>query len=457
MSYSAPMVVPAESLEAQLSNLHVFEFNGASFAFNPISVRLVKLEAEEAAFLSTCRAPSNHEITSSPELEQELLVMKQLRSKGLFEKRLAHPNPNIDRVEFMVNATQECNLACPYCFVGEGRFGYGETRMRMLSPILAHALIESLPRLLPWAREICIHFYGGEPLLNIPAMHAAVDAASPWRDRFSFAVTTNGTICSEEAFSLLSEGRFSVILSIDGPEPVHDLVRKTVKGKPTHATVMTFLERLKKEKLVVRGSSVVRNGWSLNEACGYLRTLNLDAIKAQAVRLPTGNPLALTEDERRQYYKHLGDIANEVIDSIRRREPPKDDRFSHRVLQILRGTRRTAFCGAGRSIFGLAADGTVYPCVLLAGSQDMLLGRIDGDGADNWAEKGLQWAESRELRDECKKCWALPLCGGGCPAMLSVCGDDECEMVRANCEMALGIYGSFLDNLSDLLILAGVL
>ncbi len=41
--------------------------------------------------------------------------------------------------------------------------------------------------------------------------------------------------------------------------------------------------------------------------------------------------------------------------------------------------------------------------------------------------------------------------------MLSVCGEDECELVRANCEIALEIYASFINNLEDLLILSGEL
>jgi len=40
--------------------------------------------------------------------------------------------------------------------------------------------------------------------------------------------------------------------------------------------------------------------------------------------------------------------------------------------------------------------------------------------------------------------------------MLSVCGEDECELIRANYEMALRIYTSFLENPQDLLVLVGV-
>ncbi len=40
-------------------------------------------------------------------------------------------------------------------------------------------------------------------------------------------------------------GRFNVILSIDGPPHVHDKVRSTSSGMPTHAGVMRFLRELR--------------------------------------------------------------------------------------------------------------------------------------------------------------------------------------------------------------------
>jgi radical SAM protein with 4Fe4S-binding SPASM domain len=210
---------------------------------------------------------------------------------------------------------------------------------------------------------------------------------------------------------------------------------------------------MRKEGIFVRGSSVVRTGWSLREAISYLYSLPVDLVKAQAVRLPPGHPLSLTAMERAQYFHDLKELARSVSQGLRKGFLSKDDRFDSRVLQIMGRIRRTSFCGAGRSVFGLAADGTVLPCALLAGFKDADLGRIDGPV--DWVKKGRSWADTHGPRAECRTCWALPLCGGGCPAMLSVCGEDECEMVRANCEAALEIYGAFLKRPSDLLLLAG--
>ena len=52
-------------------------------------------------------------------------------------------------------------------------------------------------------------------------------------------------------------------------------------------------------------------------------------------------------------------------------------------------------------------------------------------------------------------CFALPLYGGGCPAMLAVCGEDECEYTRKVAELAIAIYGS-IPHKPDLIVLAGI-
>jgi uncharacterized protein len=382
-------------------------------------------------------------------------ISRTLTYKEIFSgpRSAARAQPLSQEMEILVNAAQTCNLSCPYCFVGRGRFHYERTKEKGLDPRLARRLVETLPQALPGIKTFCIHFYGGEPLLNPEAMRAAVEAAENSAHHFRFAVTTNGTICQPEIVSLLKRGRFSVILSIDGPPQVHNALRQTRDGRPTHGLVLKFLKQMRKEGIFVRGSSVVRTGWSLREAISYLYSLPVDLVKAQAVRLPPGHPLSLTAMERAQYFHDLKELARSVSQGLRKGFLSKDDRFDSRVLQIMGRIRRTSFCGAGRSVFGLAADGTVLPCALLAGFKDADLGRIDGPV--DWVKKGRSWADTHGPRAECRTCWALPLCGGGCPAMLSVCGEDECEMVRANCEAALEIYGAFLKRPSDLLLLAG--
>ncbi|MCL6449927.1 MAG: radical SAM protein [Acetobacteraceae bacterium] len=362
------------------------------------------------------------------------------------------PEPH-PAAEVLVATTWECNLACSYCFV-RGQ-GLGAPGVRM-TPGLAARVVDALDEGLAHVESVCLHLYGGEPLTNLPAMRAMVERAGIKRPgRFRFAITTNGVAAGREAFDLLEAGRFQVVLSIDGPAEVHDECRRTPDGRPTHAAVLRFLETLRtRTRCPVRGSAVVRSGWSLAQADAYLRSLPIDLIKAQAVRLPPGSPYALTPAERLQYLADLEEAGRRVIADLEAGRPPRDDRFSSRVLQLLRGGARAAFCGAGVTAFGIAPDGTVLPCVLVD-PRRARLGHVAGAPGE-WVEAGLRWRSAQRPQPRCLSCSAFPLCGGGCPAVLPVCGDDECELVRKNCEVARAVFERFRAAPHALLALAGV-
>jgi uncharacterized protein len=357
------------------------------------------------------------------------------------------------RAEVLVATTWNCNLRCSYCFIEKHLRNKKGTRM---SASLARRVVDALDEGLSDVESICVHFYGGEPLTNLPAVEAMLDRSqgkSP--DRFTWAITTNGTICSSAAINLLGQGAFHVILSLDGPAEIHDEHRRTARSAPTHARVLEFLHALRsRTKCWVRGSAVVRSGWRLSQAAEYLRSLPVDSIKAQAVRGRAGASYTLSQPEKETYLKDLEAIGNQVIAELEAGTAPKDDRFSARVLQLLAGIQRDRFCAAGETTFGITPQGEILPCVLIT-SKDGHLGRV-GDRPSLWRQAGRQWRRSRPPRRECHTCPALPLCGGGCPAILPVCGADECDLVRKNCEVAASIYEHFRSRPETLLTLAGI-
>ncbi len=357
------------------------------------------------------------------------------------------------RAEVFVANTWECNLRCSYCFVDHSKLSVGRRRMpKALGELVVDVLDQALHRV----ESICIHFYGGEPLLNPGVMKAMVARAQQFPpSRFSFAVTTNGTCLSPAVIDLLGSAQFEIVLSIDGPARVHDQCRRTTTGAPTHHRVVEFLAAVRSQtNCRVRGSSVVRSGWSLQEASRYLRTLPLDVHKAQAVRGEHGQPFALDESERRAYLNDLEGIGRQTIEDLEAGRAPRDDRYSSLVLQLLKGVRREAFCGAGETIFGITPEGDVLPCILLDRDPN-LLGHID-DRNHGWVSAGLSWKAAKPRRAECEGCPALDLCGGGCPAMMPVCGEDECDLTRKNAEVSRAIYDHFSDRPTKLLALAGV-
>lgn len=363
------------------------------------------------------------------------------------------PEPNQQHAEILVATTWECNLRCRYCFVDRGGAARRQGRM---SPALARRVIDALDQGLTRVESISVHLYGGEPLLNLPAARAMLGRARRKKPgRFSFAVTTNGTCRSPAALELLGAGGFEVVLSVDGPPEVHDRCRRTLRNRPTHADVMRFLRALRRRtRCRVRGSAVVRSGWSLARASRYLRSLPVDTIKAQAVRGPEGTWGLLSPCERDAYGRDLEAVGRRVVRDLEAGKVPQDDRFSSRVLQLLAGARRTAFCGAGETAFGIHPNGDVSPCVLMS-AEECRLGHVEEDPRV-WVEAGARWKRSQRRRPECRECSALDLCGGGCPAILPICGRDECELCRKNCDVARAIFDRFHSRPEVLLLLAGI-
>jgi uncharacterized protein len=353
----------------------------------------------------------------------------------------------------LVATTWACNLRCTYCFVQEE--GLADASLPM-GPGTAERVVDALDAALPHIETLDLHLYGGEPLTNLAAMEAMIRTA--WTKapgRFTFSITTNGTLLSDKILALLDEGRFTVVLSIDGPAHIHDQCRRTVDGAPTHHRVVEFLEALhNRTRCTIRGSSVVRSGWSLAEASNYLHSLPVSGIKAQVVREAEDTPLALSGAQKTAYLAQLDTIGQQVIDALEAGRRPRDDRYTSWVLQLLKGTPRTFYCGAGRTGFGITPSGQVLPCVLLD-AEAHRLGHID-DPQAAWVEAGLAWRKSFVRRSECEDCEALFLCGGGCPAMLSVCGPEECDITRRECQVSRRIFEHFSRDDAALFRLAGI-
>jgi len=293
-------------------------------------------------------------------------------------------------------------------------------------------------------------------MINTAAIKAMLErSAEKKTGRFSFAITTNGTCSSDENLSLLEKGNFEVILSIDGPPRIHDECRQTISGSPSHATVLSFLRSLRaRTHCWVRGSAVVRSGWSLAQASAYLRSLPVDVIKAQAIRAAPGSPYTLSASEKLAYLKDLADLGHQVIAELEAGQRPRDDRFNSRVLQLLARKKRTSFCGAGEIIFGINPSGFVLPCVLMD-AREGTFGHISDDSS-TWITAGQKWRKSRSVRTECKSCSVFHLCGGGCPAVLPICGSDECDIVRKECEVSMMIFEHFRSRPESLLAMAGI-
>lgn len=137
--------------------------------------------------------------------------------------------------------TWNCNLRCKMC----GQWGengstlpYPADRLHQsLSTDAIHRLLRDLKPFRP-----TITFFGGEPLLRSD-IAALVARAKQGGMRCN--IITNGTALPARAHELVASGLDELIVSVDGPEEVHDGIRG---AKGSFGKLMAGAERLRMEK-----------------------------------------------------------------------------------------------------------------------------------------------------------------------------------------------------------------
>jgi MoaA/NifB/PqqE/SkfB family radical SAM enzyme len=126
-----------------------------------------------------------------------------------------------------LEVTHHCNLACHMCDL----YGRKEeiesirSRREKLDERFDVSLIEKICSSFSTLKPV-LSFGGGEPLMH-PRIAELVARAK--RHGFVCTLTTNGTLLESHAASLVDAGLDNLVISIDGPEEIHDATRG-VKG-----------------------------------------------------------------------------------------------------------------------------------------------------------------------------------------------------------------------------------
>lgn len=134
------------------------------------------------------------------------------------------------------------------------------------------------------AKDLTILWHAGEPLvLGCEYYEKAIAILNDVLGdvtRITYSIQTNGIGLTDEWCVFIKKHRFSIGLSIDGPEHVHDAYRKTKAGKGTHRITMSGLARLKSWEIPFSIICVITS-YSLKyplEIATYLSTLGARSI-----------------------------------------------------------------------------------------------------------------------------------------------------------------------------------
>ena len=342
-----------------------------------------------------------------------------------------------------LNVTGECNLACAYCYAEGGSFGGRSADMQW--DVAEHA-VRQLITSTPAGGQVNLSFLGGEPLINRPlirratqfAAHLAQEHGNPIR----FAITTNGTLLSEDDCEFFARFGFAVTVSLDGVRDVHDRLRPMRGGQGSYERIVEHLRPLlaRKERLgAFARITVTPANLRLRETLDHFVDLGFDSVGFSPVlSAPT----------------RCGELQDGDIDVLLDAMIECGHEFERRIIaggtypfanmvsaleQLHRGTHRPYPCGAGASYLGVSASGGLFACHRFVEDDRAAMGTVTA-GVDR--QRQNVWLEERAVdrQEPCRGCWARYLCGGGCHHEVVHRGRPACDYIRGWLRYALQAY-----------------
>jgi len=464
--------------------LHLFRCLGRRFLLDVESGSVMQLdEVAFEAFDARIKDTGSFLVKNS-EIEAEI---EGLKRRGLID---TPPNVHTKRkwdgaIKAMcLNVSHECNLACGYCFANDIIVTQNEKCKRNdedevfnMSAELAVKAIDFLAENSGDRRNLEVDFFGGEPLLNMPAVLAAVARGRELERNldktFRFTLTTNGSLLTDEIIDFINLEISNVVISIDGRKEVHNAVRKIRTTQNEEQKIKNdgsgsydlIVERVKKlvKKRVIAGSKTTEQSNEQNTDYyirGTYTNKNTDFVEdvlwlygegfknlsLEPVVLPEGHSLALRDEDVEACLIEYEKLAKEVVE--------KGINFFHFNVDLAGGpceSKRLTACGAGYEYVAVDPKGDVYPCHQFVGQEQYRLGNItqkikcktkdnsshQNAGRDLLNGDRMETFSRMSLLDkpECTECWAKYYCGGGCMANAVMCGAGENGVHKQSCEL----------------------
>jgi len=205
------------------------------FRLGPIAAKILKLanEGTEARDISA-------QLGISP--SQALSVTRHAR----YSSRPA-PKPDSSPhtlAKLSLHVAHICNLRCRYCYAQGGDYGQGPS---MMSQDVARSAVDTVVERFGGVETI--QFFGGEPLLNWPAILSVCEyldsSACDLSSMPHTGIVSNLVYYPEELEKLVNRYGIWVTVSLDGPAPVNDANRVFPDGRGSYSTVAANIRRLR--------------------------------------------------------------------------------------------------------------------------------------------------------------------------------------------------------------------
>ncbi|MEW6381764.1 MAG: radical SAM protein [bacterium] len=302
--------------------------------------------------------------------------------------------------------TFACNLRCTYCIqedIKTSAFMDGET-----CSLAVAWITKKLEHVSP--RALTILFYGGEPLLNMPAIHylsRALHKATADRGiELAIHIVTNGVFLTGEIVdSLLPLGLRGIKITLDGDEEAHDLKRPFQNGEGTFQQIFRNL-------VEIYGRVPIRLGGNFDDSTKESIPALLDRLVEAGIK---------EKIEQVHFKPIITSLAHKKSNGGGCEVCTFSDVRPEDILRIRREIEQRGFhpnngialgpCSVIKEhSYTIDPCGRIYKCGGFAGMEEFAVGDIRSDSFNYRLTEFM----TADLWKKCRGCPYIPLCGGGC-------------------------------------------
>lgn len=318
-----------------------------------------------------------------------------------------------------LHIAHDCNLACKYCFAGEGEYCGDRS---LMSFEVGKQAFDFLIANSGTRKNLEVDFFGGEPLMNFEVVKQLVAYAREQEKihnkNFRFTLTTNGVLLDEEVMDFANKEMYNVVLSLDGRKETNDRMRVSRNGKGSYDLIVPkFKEMVKRrgdKEYYIRGTYTHYNT-DFTEDILHMADLGFTKLAMEPVVASPDAPYALKEEDLPILFDQYEKLAAEMV---RREKNGKGFTFFHYMIDLEGGpciAKRIAGCGVGTEYVAVTPWGDLYPCHQFVGDENYLLGNVF-DGITNEEVRSRFKMCNIYTRPQCNDCFARLYCSGGCSA-----------------------------------------
>lgn len=377
-------------------------------------------------------------------LKKQRMLFSEDRFQGVADKIAKKP---MVIKALCLHVAHSCNLACTYCFAGQGKYQGEqalmsfETGKRALDFLIEHSGSR---------HNLEVDFFGGEPLVNFEVVKELTAYArsieKEHNKNFRFTLTTNGVLIDDDVIDFCNREMSNVVLSLDGRKEVNDRFRKTINGKGSYDLILPKFKKLvaaRKGKGYYMRGTYSRYNTDFVKDILHMADEGFSELSMEPVVAAPKDPYALREEDLPILLEQY-DILGKEMDQ--RRKEGRPFTFYHYMIDLAGGpciVKRVSGCGVGTEYMAVTPSGELYPCHQFVGDERFCLGDVF-NGVKNQELREEFRGCSVYAHRECDDCFARFFCSGGCVAnayhttgKLTGVYDYGCQLHRRRIENAI--------------------